>query len=357
MLTRTAILAVLAATTPALAATPAPGRQDRARVVALIAGQGPDDVNRTAERFGVHATDLGIMWRDSRGRVAIAFGDTYGEGWGGSGAGPATADWRFNALAHSTDPNPADGLRIDSMVTDRPGHAAQILPGDPTVPEVTVIPTAGVAVGSRDYLHYMSVRSWGTGGRWTTNYSGLAHSEDGGRTWVKAPVPRWPNEGGGSGFQLAALARGDGFVYLFGTPSGRLGDARLARVPEASMCSPDAYRYWTGRLWEPGAAARAAPVMPGPVGELSVQFNTAVEQWVALHLDERRAAIVLRTAARPTGPWTDGQVVVDGTRHPGLYGAFLHPGSAERPVLHFAMSRWDPYHVQLMELPLTGGSR
>src|SRR5262245_49918865 len=99
----------------------------QARVVGLVAGQGEGDVNQTKARFAVYATDLGVMWRDSRGRVAIAFGDTYGAGWGGSGAGPETADWRFNTLAHSTDTALSDGLLIDSMVTDRPGHAAQLL--------------------------------------------------------------------------------------------------------------------------------------------------------------------------------------------------------------------------------------
>jgi hypothetical protein len=321
----------------------------QARVVALIAGQGQGDINQTATRFAVHATDLGVMWRDSLGRVAIAFGDTYGVGWGGSGAGPETADWRFNTLAHATDANLTDGLRIDSMVTDRPGHAAQLLGRDPSVPEVTVIPTAAIAVGSRDYLHYMSVRSWDGNGRWTTNYAGLAHSDDGGRTWEKSPTLRWPDH---VGFQLGAFARADGFVHLFGTPSGRFGDARVARVTENAIGSIDAYQYWTGGEWEPGAASRAVPVLPGPVGELSVQYNTVTRQWVALHLDELRAAIVLRTAPLPTGPWSVGDVVVSGAQHPGLYGAFLHPDSANSSVLHFAMSRWDPYHVQLMELPL-----
>jgi hypothetical protein len=327
--------------------SPAEGGVVAAEVIALIAGQGQGDINRTASRFAVHATDLGIMWRDCRGRVAIAFGDTYGAGWGGSGAGPETADWRCNTLGFATDTNLADGLRIDSMVTDRPGHAAQILDRDPAVPEVTVIPTAAIADGSRDYLHYMSVRSWGTGGRWTTNYAGLAHSDDGGRTWVKPPTLRWPNQ---VGFQLGAFARQNGFVYLFGTPDGRLGDAAVARVAEGAVGSIDAYQYWTGGRWEAGTAARAVPVMAGPVGELSVQYNTVSRQWFALHLDELRAAIVLRTAPRPAGPWTVGEVVAAGTQHPGLYGAFLHPDSANRSVLYFAMSRWDPYHVQLMKL-------
>jgi hypothetical protein len=99
--------------------------QALARVMGLVAGQGVGDINQTATRFAVHATDLGVMWRDSRGRVAVAFGDTYGVGWGGQGAGPETADWRFNTLAHLVDPTLSDGLRIDWMITDRPGHAAR----------------------------------------------------------------------------------------------------------------------------------------------------------------------------------------------------------------------------------------
>jgi hypothetical protein len=326
-------------------------REVMARVVGLVAGRGAGDVNRTAARFAVHATDLGILWRDSRGRVAIAFGDTYGAGWGGRGAGPGTADWRCNTLAHAAGTAPSGGLRIASMVTDRPGHAAQVLARDPDVPEVTVIPTAAIAAGGADHLHYMSVRSWGTGGRWTTNYSGLAVSVDGGRTWAKPASARWPTEGGGGGFQLGALARRGPHVHLFGTPAGRLGDARLARVRATAVARLPAYEYWTGGRWS-AAVDDAAPVMPGPVGELSVQYNTALRRWVALHLDEHRAAIVVRTAPAATGPWTAGRVAVDGTRHPGLYGAFLHPDSARSRVLHFTMSCWDPYHVLLMELPL-----
>jgi hypothetical protein len=323
-----------------------------ASAVALIAGQGAGDINRTKDRFGVYGTDLGVLWRDSRGRTAIAFGDTYGAGWGGHGAGPDSADWRLNTLARSSDTALADGMTIDDMATDRPGHAKQLLGHDPAVPEVTVIPTAAISVGTRDYLHYMSVRTWGTGGRWTTNYAGLAYSDDGGTTWVKDPAARWPNAAGTAKFQLGAFVRRDGFVYLFGTANGRLGDGYVARVPEASLLTLSAYEYWTASGWRTGAADQAVPVLAGQVGELSVQYNSFLGQWVALHLDEARAAIVLRTAPAPTGPWTGGQVVVSGADHPGLYGSYLHPASADGPDLYFAMSEWDPYHVQLMRLPL-----
>jgi hypothetical protein len=356
---RTALLCAVAATLAyagnAQAAAPAArsglAAPSPAQPVALIAGQGVGDINQTRSRFGVHATDLGVMWRDSRGRVAIAFGDTYGQGWGGNGAGPETADWRYNTLAHSTDDNLADGLSIDSMISDHSGHAAQILPGDPAVQEVTVIPTAAISVGSRDYLHYMSVRSWGTNGTWITNYSGLAYSDDGGQRWIKAPAARWTNRDGGSHFQMAAATKQGDFVYLFGTANGRFGDAYVARVLGSRMLDLSAYEYWTATGWQSGSLDRAIPVMAGPVGELSILYNTTLRRWVALHLDERRAAIVMRTANEPTGPWTGGQVVANSADHPGLYGAFLHPDSTGEN-LYFAMSQWAPYHVRLMRLRL-----
>ncbi|MEU9980192.1 DUF4185 domain-containing protein [Streptomyces sp. NPDC050856] len=331
-------------------APPAPGAEAApAEFVALVAGQGDGDVNRTRDRFAVHATDLGVMWRDGLGRVAVAFGDTYGEGWGGRGAGPATADWRFNTLAHSTDVDLADGMSLDSMVTDRPGHAARILPADPSVNEVTVVPTGAVSAAGRDYLHYMSVRQWGTPGTWTTNHSGLAWSDDGGQSWNRPAGVRWANEAGGSRFQMAALTEWEGRIHLFGTPSGRFGDAYLARTTAEGLLDPAAYEYWTADGWRAGAPDDTTPVMPGPVGELSVQYNTHLGKWLALHLDEDRAAVVARTAPGPTGPWTEGQVVVRGTDHPGLYGGFLHPATTGAEV-YFTMSRWDPYHVVLMRL-------
>jgi len=65
--------------------------------------------------------------------------------------------------------------------------------------------------------------------------------------------------------------------------------------------------------------------MSGPVGELSVEYNEHFGQWIALHLDEERAAIVLRWAPELTGPWAAGQVVAEAKDYPELYGGYLHP--------------------------------
>jgi hypothetical protein len=340
----------IAAVTLLVMAMGAPaGAQTDASVIGLIAGQGDRDINQTKDRYAVHGTDLGFMWRDSRGRVALMFGDTYGAGWGGNGAGPDTADWRMNVLAFSTDTNLSDGLTIDSMVTDRPGHAKQLIGRWlPRLFEETVIPTAGISVGGRDYVHYMSIRSWDP---WVTNYAGIAYSDDGGQNWVKSTAAWWPNTGGMSRFQLGAFVRDAGYVYLFGTPNGRFGNAHLLRVPEAQVLDVSRYEFWTAAGWSPSADG-AIPVMAGQVGELSVQYNAFLGKWVALHLDEQRTAIVMRTAPSLTGPWTGGEVIAHGREHPGLYGGFMHPDSGAD--LYFALSRWQPYHVELMRLPLTG---
>lgn len=343
---------LLAATLTSSAAEPAPGvTVSPAEPVALLTGAG--SINETDVRYQVHGTDLGIMWDGGEGEVLMAFGDTYGEGWGGEGAGPREADWRCNVLAVSSDRDLADGMTFDTMVQDRPGHAGRLLDClQQNGVEETVIPTAGIAVGGRSYLHYMSVNHWGPAGTWFTNHAGLARSDDGGATWTKDPDAVWPNTPEwDSDFQQAAFARDGDHVYLFGTPNGRWGDAHLARVPAGEVQDRDAYRYWDGAGWSPSEAA-AAPVAEGPIGELSVQHHEDTGRWLMTYLDESRAQIVLRDAPHPTGPWGDEQALVDGAEYPALYGGFLHPWSSG-PDLYFALTQWGPYNVTLMRSTLT----
>ena len=340
-----------------------------ATVVAALTG--PGSINDTDTRGLVKGTDLGIMWQSDSGAVLAAFGDTFGTGWTGHGSAgtPAADDWRSNTLARSRDQHLADGMTL-RFVEDDPGHARELLASKKVdADEITVIPTAGVAVGRRNYVHYMSVRQWVSHGVWTTNYAGVAYSDDDGETWVKDPEARWPNEAGaGDTFQMTAYARSEGFVYVFGTPSGRGGDVRLARVPEDRLLSPQAYRYWDGSDWSPDISA-AVPVVAAPVGEMSVQYNAYLERWTMMYVHDPAAApgapgaggdvlraAVLRTAARPTGPWSRAEVVATSADYPGLYAPFIHPWSAGSgdQDLYFTLSLWDPYGVQLMKTTLGG---
>ncbi|MEV0582590.1 DUF4185 domain-containing protein [Nonomuraea sp. NPDC050310] len=309
---------------------------------------GPHSVSDTGGRWQVHATDLGIMWDNGSGEVLAAFGDTFGSTWQPPGANGN--DWRSQVLLRSTDRNLADGLSFSSAATDTAGHAKELIPSRKIDnDEITVIPTAGVAVGSRQYLGYMSVRHWGQPGFWDTNYASIAYSDDNGQTWVTAGGPRWDNPGGANRFQMAAFVRRDGFVYVYGTPNGRNGAAHLARVPEGSILNKSAYQYWTGTAWQSGQDTLAAPIVAAPVSELSVQFNAYTGKWLMTYL--KGSDIVLRSASAPTGPWSAPAVVASFADFPGLYGGFMHPWSSG-PDLYLALSQWTPYNVYLVKVQL-----
>jgi hypothetical protein len=316
---------------------------------------GPDSINRTDERFGIHATDLGILWDGGDGRVRVLFGDTYGAGWGGDGPGPQHADWRYNVLAYSSAAALGGGLRIDEVVPRSDGLATQILPGD-RPDEATVIPNAGITVDGNDYVHYMSVREWGKPGNWITNYAGIAVSKDGGRSWEQPRSATWRNRAGKADhrFQIGAFAAAGEHVYLLGTTNGRFGDAYLARARPENLLDTDRYEYLTASGWGPDEQA-AAPVLSGPVGELSVAYNSYFGHWLAVHLDEDRAAIVLRSADRLEGPWSAGKVLVSGKDYPALYGGYLHPWAMEGPDIHYLISQWRPYNVFHLRSRLTEG--
>lgn len=299
---------------------------------------GEPSPNRT-DRWAVHGTDLGHMYRHD-GRLRMVFGDTFGS---------SGSDWRSNTMAVLDDVDPRDGLRIATMVTDRPGHAKELL-GSRKVDgeERTVIPTYGISIRGRQYLHYMSVRTWDGPGRWDVRHSGFAYSDDGGRTWTKDARAVWPD---GSGFAQVAMVRRDGWVYLFGIPEGRFGGVRLARVGESSLLDPAAYRYWDGRGWVDDEAS-ATTIVPAPVGELSVGYSAYLNRWVMTYLNEDRHAVVLRTATAMTGPWSDELGVAGARKYPQLYAPYLVPGIETGRDLYFTMSRYDTYAVYLMRTTL-----
>lgn len=306
------------------------------QVVAQLTGAG--SLNHT-DRWGVHGTDLGHTFRFG-GELRIVFGDTFG---------PQGRDWRSNAMAWTSDFDPSDGLRFDGMVTDRDQHAKELLASRKLAEvEVTVIPTYGVAVGERMFLHYMSVRRWGPPGRWVVGHSGLAFSDDRGRTWVKDPNVVWPE---GSNFAQVAMVPRDGFVYLFGIPAGRFGGVKLARVPEGSLLDVQAYSYWNGLAWVRGDERAATTIVAAPVGELSVHWSPYHRLWLMTYLNHQRDAIVLRAAPLLVGPW-DQERVLTAALDRQLYAPYLLPDQ-EGPDIYFTISRFDLYNVFLMRARVT----
>jgi hypothetical protein len=311
-------------------------RDDTYQVARLT---GPASLNRTGERWNVHGTDLGHMFRHE-GRLVMTFGDTFGA----PGQPPEFGgDWRSSVMASSRDADPSDGITFDRMVTDRPGHAKELIP-DAAVPgeEVTVIPTHGTSDGDRMYLHYMAVREWGAAGHWTLNRSGLAYSDDDGQTWTVSDVS-WP---GDSNFGQVAFVERGRHVYLFGIPGGRFGGAALARVPREHLLDQERYEYWDGARWQ-GDPQAAATVVDAPVGELSVQGNSHYGTWLMTYLndDDSVNAVVLRTSDCLTGPWSAEQEVVTAEEVPQLYAPYMPPRWNDGPDVWFSLSRFNHYDV------------
>ncbi|MEU7629955.1 DUF4185 domain-containing protein [Nocardia sp. NPDC049220] len=334
-----------------LAAPVAAPRVESIRLVEQITGHGSE--NRTDMRWQIDGTDLGLMWETQPGEVAVVFGDTFGKGWGGGGAGHDDQDWRSNAIGFSTDHDLSDGLTLDTFAQDSRCHAAEIL-GSRKVKnwETTTIPTSGFAIGSRQYLSYMSVNRWSRiPGLWWTNYGGLAYSDDNGHTWKKDQHAKWDNLFGIGRFQVAAMVPEGDYVYMFGTPNGRVGVIGLARVPKDEVLNKSAYQYWVGGAWAPASENLATPLVLGMASELSVRYDRETERWQMVYLDAAKGAIVLRDAASPQGAWTEAVPLVSTADYPKSYGGFIHPWSTDRD-LYFMLSAWDSYNVYLMHARL-----
>ncbi|WP_435831533.1 DUF4185 domain-containing protein [Nocardia aurea] len=330
---------------PGSPAPPAP-RFTSVREVAKLTGA--NSVNRTDKRWQVDGTDLGIMWESAPGQIATAFGDTVGRGFhppGGMGG-----DWRSNVLAFSTDRDLSDGMTYDSMVTDSRCHAAEVLSSRKLDNvEITTIPTSGFALGERQYLSYMSMRTWhGVPGTFFTNYGGIAYSDDQGQTWTKDPHARWDNIFGLANFQVSAMVPHGDHVYMFGTPNTRLGSVGLARVAKDQILNTTAYQYWVDGTWTPvGGFAAATPIVDAPAGELSVRYDADRGVWQMSYLDTAKAAIVVRESNSPQGGWSQSTPTVTIADHAELYGGFIHPWSTGRD-LYFTISTWSDYNVYLM---------
>src|SRR5829696_1051917 len=360
-----------AAAQPAPAAAPAPSSPPGTSLVGWVTG--PDSPNDTIKRFAVTGTDLGIMWDngDPGGhQVLMTFGDTYGY------CGVRGQQWRYNMLFRTQDGALSNTISVpDGVVSNRysgapmwaPGLAKQIINTTKWAPSETgIIPTAGIAAGGAQYLNFMSIKTWDANGAWTTNFSAIAVSPDNGERWGVYPdsvrparpdaIPGARYVPGNENFQQGAFLKpgpGDPYIYSFGTPAGRSGAAYIARVPAGSVPDLRRYEYWNSgnNSWVPGDPGAATAVIPGPVSEMSAQYNTYLKQYLVLYTNGAND-VVARTAPAPQGPWSPEQLLVPSNQFPGgIYGPFLHPWSTGRE-LYYNLSLWSAYNVMLMKTVL-----
>lgn len=351
--------AMLAATAPATAnpnainpipvlngTTGLPQLHGATRAVFQVTGMASPN---STQNYNMLGTDLGIMWDNGHGEMLTAFGDTAGVGFPNLLSGSMWA-WRSNVLVRSHTRDPRHGIYFDSVVRDVFGQARDLIPS-PKIPflEISRIPTAGISVNGVQYMSLMSVKTWDTPGEWTTNYSGLAASADNGETWADLTFTRRPNEGGNRNFQMNAFVKDGGFVYVYGTASGRDNAAFISRVREADFQNLGAYEYWDGGAWKHGDVNAAQPIMHG-VGELSVMWNDYLGQYVSLTTDPFNS-VVMRTASAPQGPWSPPRVLIDARELPTAYAPSIFPYQTG-DELYFLTTVHNQYNVVLMRTRL-----
>ncbi|CAN5370759.1 hypothetical protein BH09ACT7_BH09ACT7_30540 [soil metagenome] len=384
---------------------------------------GANSLNNTVQRFGIAGTDVGLMWDNGiltdnpatviveQRQVLIAFGDTF------SGAG-MTGVWRNNVLLRSADNVLSNGIYVTDGIIHDPGaysgspmstprFSREIIGkyGYAVGSEVTIIPTAAISVAdagangaTRQYVNFMSVRSWDTPGRWTTNYSGIIYSDDNGQNWTVVPRSTIraaaagrstvPFIAGNQNFQQGAYVKppagsadaAAGWVYSYGTPAGRGGTVYVSRVNQNQILDQTKYQYWNGSSWVANKPSAATPILPGTtsagffgfgktttyptVSEMSVQYNPYLKKYVMLYGDQKNN-IVMRTSTTPQGNWSAPTTLATSTQYPGLYAPMIHPwsgstllkkadGTPEDPqYLYWNLSQWNEYNVALMRTDLS----
>ena len=319
---------------------------------------GAASMNATDE-VGIGGTDLGHMVNHN-GCTYFLFGDTF------SGENPSIGgNWRSNVMAYTTDGVPSDGISFDGWITDNTGMAREVIASGRTTnpPTITEIPTGAISIGNRIYAWYMAVDWWGPAGQWNANYAGLAYWQEGDEMFTVVDDFEFPGDGNfgmvAASFRNDPGGVNDDHLYLWGTPAGRLGGVKLARVLPDQVTDLGAYEYFAGMVgneptWLTNELAVDTIIEP-TVGEMSVMYNEAAGSWTMLYFNHAAYAIELREAPEPWGPWSDPIPVLTGQKPPGLYGSYMNPLYVENDgeTIYFTMSLWNPYDVFLVKATLS----
>ena len=390
------LMAALAASGGGSAGSSAPPSSPAVLVNQII---GQNALAPTVATADVAGCDLGICFVHQGDDLWMLFGDTFGNGSDFAKDGGARTAWRSQTLARAAV-RAAAAPAAEATRGGAPARAAlgltlaaaawdEVSATDPTArqlmhaghqtdlrDELTVIPTAGWSNGSHAHVWYMSVRHF-DGDTWTCNNASIGTAEHlAASAFTKhSDSVLWAGNAATLQFAVAnydpaaspaPTGVSSRYVYLLGTPCGRLGAARLLRVATDAALHSDQYEYFSGTVggadtWSSDAAAAVA-VIPAGVGELSVTWVPALQRWLALysaagyHPSGKACGIVARVSPALAGGWSEPRLVMSNDYTPAVgvvYGGYTHPRLLSGDEVYFTASFHTSYNVHLAKFNLS----
>ncbi len=261
-------------------------------------------------------------------QVLMAFGDTFGD------CSVASQQWRSNTLFRSADHNLSDGMSVPDpafgnvyagspvLSATPPGSnfSRQIIASLNLAPtEVTITPNRWNLGGDNAVRQFYVGQAVGQSGpmdhelfcnrgfdRQRRKLDRQPWNRPSERFYFSVPSV-WFNWGN-QNFQQGAFVRRDGYLYSYGTPSGRCGlGIRVARPRECCagpqsvrILEPTVVEFLRNRIVGRKQTWAATPVISAPVSEMSVQYNDYLNKYIALYTDGSNN-VVMRTADNPQG--------------------------------------------------------
>jgi len=217
------------------------------------------------------------------------------------------------AISHATGWSGA--MRSLRYFTDVQGRPREILV--PTLAEriagYRFWPQHGIAIGPRVYLFYLGILHHDQSDPWgfTEQGAGLAvldtETGDCQRIWLNDDWRLWPSLPAECHCGVQLLREAD-TVYIFSSRLGYPGyEAFLARVDHKRIEDPAAYEFFTGTGW--GREIFDSVPLTECSAEYSVTFNAHLGRYVMLYADAMSKSLMLRTAPKPWGPFSQPVIV------------------------------------------------
>ncbi len=343
--------------------------------------------------YNIWGADLGAVTRYNN-KLWFVLGDT----------GFDNSAYNTNFLvAYSSDTNLADGITMNGFLNVSNGYPHQALEG---AEGNNAIPNALFTIkwGGKEYMFSQYMYPIEVSGHdHHIHYSQIAKFDDNAQIFriYKSNVYHWPGSWRHFGMASFWADYPNGYLYMVGSPSGRFGGVKLARIPLSSFMdenNSEAFSYYLGNGQWSGATTDEATVKssswlippkysgwtpelevePGypntlnwndatqnqyiTIAEFSVVFNPYLNKFI-LFTGARNTTsgdIFYYTADNIWGPWSQEKVLLPVT-NAGVGRNFIHYGIYTSDglwedngiVMYFVGSNWgntmDDYAVYLFK--------